>query len=207
MNTITKFDQKSLIVALKAITKSALTTRNKIQEVAAYAVATSITSGDVSVANMLLDAIGGTKSLRKDSLVAYFEKYGNFAWVKADKKMSFFLNAKTGCTDGKLTPEWETVIVGAKWDEAKREADVVSTYDMETQFRSFIGKMEKYALDPTITIENGEVLQAVRNAYNRIVAEKTLASMKVDPAIIEATEKQQEAFDAKAGMPPLQAAA
>jgi hypothetical protein len=197
MNTITKFDSKSLAVALKAITKSAVKTRNMIQDVAQYAVAVSITSGDVSVANLLLEALGGTKSLRKDSLVAYCEKLGNFAWLKQDKKFGFLLNTRTGCTDGTLTPEWESMIVGSKWDEAKKEAEIVSEYDMEKQFRIFIARMEKLALEPANTITNGEILQAVRNTYNRIVAEKTLKSMTVDQSVLDATAAQQAAFDAK----------
>jgi hypothetical protein len=197
MNIIKKFDQKALEVALKAITKSAVQTRDKIQEVATWAIAVSITSGDISVGNALLDALGTTKSLRKDSLVAHFEKLGNFAWLKSDKKLGFFLNPKTGCTDGTLTAEYEAIIVGAKWDEAKREAEVVSTYDMERQFRSFIGRMEKFALDPANTIENRDVLFAITNAFNKIVAEKTLRTMTVDQTVLDATEAQQAAFDAK----------
>jgi hypothetical protein len=197
MNIIKKFDQKALEVALKAITKSAVQTRDKIQEVATWAIAVSITSGDISVGNALLDALGSTKSLRKDSLVAHFEKLGNFAWLKSDKKLGFFLNPKTGCTDGTLTAEYEAIIVGAKWDEAKREAEVVSTYDMERQFRSFIGRMEKFALDPANTIENRDVLFAITNAFNKIVAEKTLRTMTVDQTVLDATEAQQAAFDAK----------
>jgi hypothetical protein len=149
------------------------------------------------VGNALLDALGTTKSLRKDSLVAHFEKLGNFAWLKSDKKLGFFLNPKTGCTDGTLTAEYEAIIVGAKWDEAKREAEVVSTYDMERQFRSFIGRMEKFALDPANTIENRDVLFAITNAFNKIVAEKTLRTMTVDQTVLDATEAQQAAFDAK----------
>jgi len=197
MNIIKKFDQKALEVALKAITKSAVQTRDKIQEVATWAIAVSITSGDISVGNALLDALGSTKSLRKDSLVAHFEKLGNFAWLKSDKKLGFFLNPKTGCTDGTLTAEYEAIIVGAKWDEAKREAEVVSTYDMERQFRSFIGRMEKFALDPANTIENRDVLFALTNAFNKIVAEKTLRTMTVDQTVLDTTAAQQAAFDAK----------
>ena len=198
MTTIIKqFDSKSLAAALKAITKSAVKTRDMVQEVAVFAVATSIKSGDVSVANNLLDAIGGTKSLRKDSLVAYFERFGNFAWLKSEKKLAFFLNPKTGCTDGTLTPEYESVIVGAKWDEAKKEAEIISTYDMEKQFRMFIGKMEKVTLDPAITIENREFLQAVSDAFNKLSAERTLRAMKVDEAVLDATAEQQAVFDAR----------
>jgi len=163
-----------------------------------FAVATSITTGDVSVGNNLLLALGTTKSLRKDSLVAYFERFGNFAWVKGDKKLAFFLNPKTGCTDGTLTPEYESVIVGAKWDEAKKEAEIVSTYDMEKQFRAFIGKMEKITLDPAITIENREFLQAVSDAFNKLSAERTLRAMTVDQTVLDATAAQQAVFDARA---------
>ena len=197
MESIIKFDQKSLDSALKAITKSAINTRNKIQEVATWAIVVSITSGDVSVANKLFDALGSTKSLRKDSLVAHFERYGNFAWLKQEKKLAFFLNPKTGCTDGKLTPEYEALIVGAKWDEAKKEAEIVSTYDMEKQLRTFLGKMEKHAADPANTIENRDVLTACVNSFNKIVAEKVLRSTVTDQSVLDATTAQQAAFDAK----------
>jgi len=189
MNTIKSFDEKSLAVALKAITKSAVVTRDKIQEVAVWAVNVSITDGNIAVANALLDAIGGTKSLRKDSLVAYFEKLGNFAWVKADKKLAFFLNTKHGITDRVMTEEYAAIIVGTKWDEAKKEAEIVSEYDMEKQFRMFIGRMEKVMLDPANKVENADVLQAVRNAFNKINAEKVLKTMTVDQAVIEQGEK------------------
>jgi hypothetical protein len=212
MNTITKFDEKTLVTALKAITKSAINTRDKIQEVASYAIAVSITSGNVAVANSLLEALGTTKSLRKDSLVAHFEKLGNFAWLKQEKKLGFFLNAKHGCTDGVLTPEYESVIVGSKWDEAKREAEIVSEYDMEKQFRVFISRMDKIVSDPANTVENIDVLAAIRTVFNRIQAEKMLRAMdaegnqaikgmKVDQSVLDATAAQQAAFDAKQGTP------
>jgi hypothetical protein len=197
MNAIIKFDEKSLAVALKAITKSATNTRDKIQEVATWAIAVSITAGDVSVANNLIEALGTTKSLRKDSLVAHFEKFGNLAWSRQDKKFGFLVNAKHGITDGVLTPEYEAVIVGARWDEAKREAEIVSEYDMERQFRTFIGRMEKIVLDPANKVENADVLSAVRNAFNRINAEKMLRTMKVDETVLDATAAQQAAYDAK----------
>jgi hypothetical protein len=197
MNTIVSFDKKALEVALKAITKSAIQTRDKIQQVANWAIAVSITSGDISVGNALLEALGGTKSLRKDSLVAHFEKLGNFAWLKKEKKFEFFLNTKTGCTDGTLTSEWEAMIVGSRWDEAKKESEVTSVYDMEKQFRSFIGRMEKAALDEANTIEHRDVLFAVTNAFNKIIAEKTLRSMTVDQTVLDATTASQAAFDAR----------
>jgi hypothetical protein len=197
MNTITKFDKKSLEIALKAISKASVRNRDQIQEVAVWAVATSIENGDVSVANALFETLGSTKSLRKDSLAAYFERYGNLVWDKADKKFGFCPNSRHGITDGNLTSEYEAVIVGNRWDEAKREAEVVSTYDMEKQFRTFIGRMEKHALDAANTIENRDVLFALTNAFNKIVAEKTLRTMTTDQTVLDATEAQQAAFDAK----------
>lgn len=163
-------EQKVLHVALKAITKSTVVTRQRVQDVAVQAVAYSIIHGDTSIGKMLLEAISVNKALRKDSLIAYFEKYGNFAWVKADKALKFRATYKVGT----LTSDHEALILSKRWDEAKREGEVVSIYDMEKQFALFIGKMDKHALDPANTIENIEVLQAVRNVFNRIVAEKTL---------------------------------
>jgi hypothetical protein len=178
MNTITRFDSKSLPAALKAITRNDVAARNNIQAVATWAVVTSIENGDVSVGNLLLDALGATKMVRKDSLIAHLERYGNFAWIPKEKVLKFFLNKRTGCTDGNLTPEYAALISSKSWDEAKRETTAVSEYDMEAQLRIFITRMEKHCIDPAIKVVNRDVLQAVSNEFARINAVKVLASIK-----------------------------
>src|SRR4051794_17219581 len=106
--------QKELNVAIKAITESVTVTRQRVQEMAQQAVAYSIIHGDVSIGKMLMEAVGVNKAIRKDSLVAYLEKYGNFAWMKADKALKFFEAHKVG----KIAPEHEALFLAAKWDEA-----------------------------------------------------------------------------------------
>lgn len=193
--------------ALKLITKSVVVTRQRVQNLAEQACAYSIIHGDISVGVKLLEAVGVNKSLRKDSLVAYFEKYGNFAWSKADKKLSFFASHKVGT----LTTEQEALIVGAKWDEAKREPGITSLYDMEAECRRFIDRMHKLAAqakpssvlsDGTvvagIVVDHAEALQAVEQAFAKWSAESTLAAMKADQDVLDAGEAQQRVADAKA---------
>jgi hypothetical protein len=166
--------QKELHVAMTALTKSTVATRQMVQDMAHQAVGHSIVHGDTSIGKMLLEAIGVNKSLRKDSLIAYLEKYGNFAWVKLEKTLKF----RATYPVGKITPEHEALFLAAKWDEAKREQDATSVYDMEALFRAFIAKQEKLCLDANVTVKNRDVLQAVSDEFARINAIKVLATIK-----------------------------
>jgi hypothetical protein len=167
--------------AMKLITKSVTVTRQRVQDMAEQACAYSIIHGDISVGVKLLEAVGVNKSLRRDSLVAYFEKYGNFCWLKADKKLAFFAAHDVGA----LTDEQAALIQGAKWDEAKRETEPVSKYDMEDALRKFIGKLHKITQDANITVEHRDALQVVENAFAKWSAENCLKSMKVDETIVQ----------------------
>jgi hypothetical protein len=187
-----------LHAALKAITKSVAATRQRVQSMAEQAVAYSIVHGDVSVGNKLLEAVGVNKSLRRDSLVAYLEKFGNFAYLKAEKKLAFFLNTQTGCTNGVITDAHYALITSSKWDEAKREAEIVSKYDMEAEVRKFIDRMHKLARDGNITIEHPEALAAVEQSFVRWSAANTLRSMTADQAIVEAGEAAEVRAELKA---------
>lgn len=178
-------EQTVLHTALKAITKSVTVTRQRVQDMAQQAVAYSIVHGDTSIGKMLLEAIGVNKSLRKDSLIAYLEKYGNFAWIKGEKTLKFRATYPVGA----IAADHEALILGAKWDEAKREQEVTSKWDMEAMVRAFITKMNKIAMDEANTIDNREALALVEETFVKWSAEKTLKSMKVDNAVVEAGEK------------------
>jgi len=184
-------EQKEIHVALKAITKSVTVTRQRVQEMAQQAVAYSIIHGDISIGKMLLEAISVNKSLRKDSLVAYFEKYGNFAWMKSDKTLKFFEAHPVGV----LASDQEALILGAKWDEAKREAPIVSKYDMEAALQAFIAKWNKIAADSANTVENRDALTKVEATFAKWHAEKTLRSLPVLEGD-ELKEARDEAKDA-----------
>lgn len=185
---------KELHVALKAITKSVTVTRQRVQDVAVQAVAYSIIHGDISVGKMLLEAVSVNKSLRKDSLVAYFEKYGNFAWMKADKALKFFEAHKVG----KIEAAHEALFTSAKWDEAKRDTEIVSQYDMEALVRAFLSRMTKIVGDKANKVENPDALAAVEQTFVKWSAENTLRSMKVDSAVVEAGEQADAIAKAKA---------
>jgi len=167
-------EMKELHVALKAITKSVVVTRQRVQDLAQQACAYSIIHGDTSIGKMLLEAIGVNKSLRKDSLIAYLEKYGNFAWKKTEKILVFRATFPVGT----LATDHEALIVSKAWDEAKREPEIVSQYDMEALVRAFIGKMTKITGDSANTVANPEALAVVEQSFVRWSAENTLKAMK-----------------------------
>jgi hypothetical protein len=196
-------EQKELHVALKAITKSVTVTRQRVQEIAQQACAYSIIHGDTSIGKMLLEAIAVNKALRKDSLIAYLEKFGNFAWVKAEKTLKFRATFPAGA----IASDHEALIVGTKWDEAKRETEATSKWDMEALVRAFITKMNKLASDAANTIENKEALALVEQTFVKWSAEKTLKSMVVDNAVVEAGEASEAivaAREAAASTPPVE---
>jgi hypothetical protein len=195
---IKMMQQKELTVALASIARNAGELRQAIQGVAIQAIILSISHGEkgVNVANALMDAVSGTKALRRDSLVAYMEKFGNLGWLKGDKKFAFFQQPDLPL--GKVTAEHEALVVAKSWDDAKREADITSTYDMEAEIRKFIARMHKITGDKANKVEKGEALAVVEQTFVRWSAETTLKSMKADQSVLEAGEQADEIAARKA---------
>jgi hypothetical protein len=196
-------DKKELAVAMKGVAKAMNMTTERVQTVAVQAIAYSILNKDASVATDLFNVVNQSKSLRKDSLVKYMETMGHLAFDTKEKKFGFLLNAKIGCKPGTLTAEHEATILAMRWDHAKAEPKIVSEWDMEAQFRAFIGRMQKIVIDPAVAegkvkIANHDILTALSREFNRVNAEKVLKSMVVDKDVIEAGEKIDAALAAKA---------
>jgi len=189
---------KEVKEALASVATNGKALRDLIQSIAVQAVLSSIVVGEKSVemANALLEACGTTKSLRRDSLVAYLERYGHFVWVKGDKKLAFFVNDKV--PRGKNTADYEAIMTTKMWDEAKREADVTSQYDMEAEVRKFIARMHKITSDKANTVEKAEALAIIEQSFVRWSAETTLKSMKADQSVLEAGEQADEIAARKA---------
>jgi hypothetical protein len=196
-------DKKELSLQLKSLTKAIKMTTERVQTIAVQAIAYSILNKDAQVANELFVVVNQTKSLRKDSLVKYLETMGHLAFDTKEKKFGFLVNAKIGCKPGVFTPEHEANVLALRWDNAKAEPKLVSEWDMEAQFRAFIGRMQKIVIDPAVAegkvkVKNHDVLTALSREFNRIGAEKVLKSMVVDKDVIEQGEKMEAALAAKA---------
>ena len=189
-------DKQEIELSLKKLVSAIKLTTERVQTIAVQAIAYSITKGDVDVANKLFEAVSTNKALRKDSLVKYLEVMGHLAFDTKDKKFKWLHNAKINC-DRVITPEHEATIMAMRWDDAKKPPEITSEWDMEAQFRQFIGRMQKVTLDPHAKIANSDVLQVLSREFNRLSAEKTLKSMVVDEKVIEQGKKVEKAIKAR----------
>ena len=190
---------KELNAALKRILRTTQAIQSRVQAFAEQAIAHSIVHGDISVGVNLLEAISVNKALRKVSLIAYLEKFGNFAVDIKTKKLTFRPSYKIG----EISAEHEALFLSVKWDDAKKEETITSIYDMEDIFRRFIVKQHKLAseaakVDSKNTVEHVEVLTAIEQAFNKWSALNALRSMKVDEAVIAATADSEKVFAARA---------
>lgn len=145
-------NQSDLSKAIASIGKRGASLTKDIQSAAIAAVGYSVIYGDVTFGNRLLDALGTWT--RKDALVAFFEKYGNFAWMKQDKKLAFF-KAQEAMSESEFEAYAETL---PQWDTAKRPPQIVSKYDVAAEFDKFLKRMEKLSEDSTIELRHKALL-------------------------------------------------
>lgn len=155
-----------------------------IQQAAVQAVAHSIVHGNVQPGNQLLDAMTGGH--RKDSLVKYLEKFGNFAWLKADKKLGFFQNKR----DGKpieWNAEYAMLCTNFDWAKAKAEPVIRSVYDVEAMLEQLIDNAHR-AVKKQMTIRGGETLSKL---------EGILYGIHQKQYMVQAEARADEAKEAK----------
>jgi hypothetical protein len=168
------------------IGKQKVTLDNQIQIAAAECVAQSIVHRNATPAMQLFEVLGS--NMRRDALVAYFEKFGNLAWSKEAKRLSFFDVEKLvkGATALEWTEEYADTVRKTLWQSLKKEPEVVSAYDVEVEFQKFFKRLERLASDPAISVKNKEMLNTVKAAYLHCSADLAQKSTKVDDTVIEA---------------------
>jgi hypothetical protein len=113
-----------------------------IQTAAVQCIAQSVEHRNSTPAAQLFDVLG--KSSRRDSLVAYFERFGNLMWSKVDSKVTF-------CDVSKLpsrtllawTDEYAKSVEAVLWFNAKPEPKIKSTFDVEDAVEKLIGTIER----------------------------------------------------------------
>ena len=148
---------------ISAVGKTAGELQSAIQEVAVQAVGYSIEHGDIRFGQKLFDVL--PNGVRRQSLVAFLEKHGNFAWSKDEKCFKFFKGL------GEPRKFDETALLAINWASATKET-IVSSYDLETIMTKAIKAMEKAFKEHEksgVKIENSEVydyLVSARDSYN-----------------------------------------
>jgi hypothetical protein len=133
---------------------SARLTRD-IQVAAVNAIGYSIEHGDVTIGQRLYEALG--TSMRRQSLVTFFEKHGQFCWSSSEKKLVYFK------VDGiKFNPE---VLMGTPWDEAKTE-HIVSEIDVEDMVKKMIKRIEN-SIEKGITVKHKDLYSDLTHCLAR----------------------------------------
>jgi beta-glucosidase/6-phospho-beta-glucosidase/beta-galactosidase len=141
--------------------KSAGELQSAIQECAVQAVGYSIEHGDIRFGQKLFDVL--PSGVRRQSLVAFLEKHGNFAWSTQDKK---FAHYKTKDTFD------QALLMETSWASATKES-IVSEYDLEDMFTKFMKRVDsafKQHDSKGVAIKNSamyDYLVEARDRYNQ----------------------------------------
>lgn len=136
-----------------------------VQRAAVQCVAQSILHGNTTPANALYEAL--PKGSRRDSLVAWFEKYGNFAWMKGERKLAYF-KAKSAAD---WTDEYAAEVAASMWTTGTKPAEPKSVYDMEEEVSKFLDRMGKLAGDSTKNVKHKDLLDSLKKVYAAYVVE------------------------------------
>jgi len=159
---------------ISAVGKTAGELQSAIQEVAVQAVGYSIEHSDIRFGQKLFDVL--PNGVRRQSLVAFLEKHGNFAYSKEDKCFKFFKGL------GEARTFDETALMAISWATATKET-IVSSYDLELIMTKAIKAMEKAFKENEksgVKLENTlayDYLVAARDGYN---AEKYAQTEQAD---------------------------
>jgi len=172
----------------------------QIQLAAVACIGYSIVDRNISPAKDLLAAI--SKGHRADSLVAYFERFGNIAYSSADKDLKFHQLTVKGAK-----VEWDEKYVqevqGLMWTQARRPAAIVSKYDFQVVITGVVDRFKKIAKDTTKTVENKALLDeigAVLNRYNfEQFSKGTTIAVEHDEDLVNKrnAKKRKQVADAK----------
>lgn len=174
------------------IGKSGVKLDAQIQMAAVTAIAYSINDRNVTPGQQLLEALTG--GARKDALVSYFEKNGQFAWSKTSKKLEFFDVKKHTNKEIVFNDAVATELLGMAWHAAKKAPEIVSQYDFDKEATKFVERFKKLASDANVTVAHKELLNKVSQALADYHWTEYQKSTKVDenPEETKGTQKLTE---------------
>lgn len=157
---------------IAGIAKSAVELESDIQIAAVNAIGYSIEHGDITFGQKLFDAL--PKGIRRQSLITYLEKHGQFAYSAQDKKFLFYK------VEGIEFDE--TKLLATPWSSAKKE-NLVSEYDVEEMFNALMKRLDsafKKHSESGIKIKNAELYDFLGEARDRFNAVKFVDNVEVN---------------------------
>lgn len=140
----------------------------RIQIAACNAIHYSIAHGDVGFGQRLVLALNNGQ--RKNSLVAFLEKFGKFQWNKEEKSLVYRKRDELKAEDA--TTLVETIDV--PWFEVLKAPEVKSMYDFDDGFSRFLKQAKKMAENPDVVFKGGEHMSAMLAYYNQLVAAEAI---------------------------------
>lgn len=171
--------KNELFALVKSISLRSRKLEKDIQTAAIGAIFYSVCYGDVTIGERLLPALGN--GIRKQLLLTFLEKYGQFAWSKEAKKLVYRKNEGISITlteEGKEPQKFEVADLHENAELAEAYADSIkefwtnvlppevlkSAFDCEAEVSRFIKRMEKAILSGEA--QNTEVFDYVSKAFN-----------------------------------------
>ncbi len=133
----------------------------RIQHAALNAVFYSIQHGDIGFGQRLVMALNNGQ--RKNSLVAFLEKYGKFQWSKEQKSLIF--RKRDDLTIESINE------IDEKWWDTIKAPEPKSMYDFEDDVSKFIKRMEKAVVEKA-TIKHIEVMDYIKAAIDQYHADQ-----------------------------------
>jgi hypothetical protein len=138
--------------------------RKDIQSVAVQAIGYSIEHGDITIGQRLYDALG--TSMRRQALVTFFEKNGQFCWSSVEKKFVFFK------VEGIKFDE--KMLMATPWNEAKKET-IVSELDVADLVARLIKKVEA-GIEKKLDVKHSALIDDIKIAYSQYLQEDSAAN-------------------------------
>lgn len=161
------WESNILMQAIGIIGKSGKVLESQIQAAAVQCIAQSVIYRNSTPAQSLYEAL--PKGQRHDSLVAYFEKFGNLAYSKAEKKIVFFDVEKVLDKTLDWTDIYAAEVVAFHWTNGTKKPEPKSAYDVAEELGKLIERLTKLSSDSTKDVKHKDLLAKVTetmNAYN-----------------------------------------
>lgn len=177
--TITTMSAAQFEILVGQIKRLGKMTNTAIQRAAVYGVFQSLEHRNSTPANTLLQAMpAGT---RRQSLVVFFEKFGNLCYATTTKKIEFFdVESMTGVPMSFS----EEKLMGTPWHSMVKEADLTSAWDVSEQLDKVLAKLEKAVDHETREVLNADLIKRVRAT----MAEYSYSQQKAVVPAVEAVE-------------------
>lgn len=149
-----------LIKKIGSIGKASAKLVKDIQLAAVNAVGYSIEYGDITFAQRLYDAVG--TGVRRQSLVAFFEKYGQLCYSSTEKKFVFYKVEGIEFN--------EEALLATPWNDAKKEI-IVSELDAADMVSKLIKRIES-GIEKKVSVKNSALLDDLKIMYSQYLQDQ-----------------------------------